>query len=149
MDNLVLAYLAGVIDSEGCMTIQKSVPYLNQQGGCAPSYSERLSVSMKDIEPIRLLSATFHQDYYVYYLHANSNPDYTLIFTSKKAIRAIKVLLPYLRTKRRQAELLLQFRKYKDGLPLPTSRNPRSPEILQRQEEFYLELQEINHEKSN
>lgn len=146
MNNFILPYLAGVVDSEGCMTIQKT----NNHTG-SYTYSERLSAEMKDIEAIELLSDVFDHAYYTYYHSTDGNPFYCFVTLSKRANYVIRALYPYLRVKRKQADILLQLREFKDKFPYPKggSNCKRSLEELEKQERLYLAIKELNHAKSH
>ena len=120
-----LAYLAGIMDSDGSVRIERR----NVKGMLAHQY--RISVRASQVSPspaIELMAKTFggrvatresklprHRDLACWSLH------------DKSAANAINALMPHLVVKRRQAELLLELRRRKSegklGLTEWTHRN--------------------------
>lgn len=115
MNKLTLAYLAGVIDSDGYFSIRKSTYHVRVRGDAVNAvYSERIGLKQVTTVVPLLLKETFGG----YYRQEgpgtkNSRPMYCWQTTDLNAARAAAVLLPYLRIKRRQAKLLLELRESK------------------------------------
>jgi len=112
-----LAYLAGAMDSDGCISIKKSTYHLRvRKDSSNPTYSEQLSLKQVTPQIPELLAATFGG---MVRLAAgqteNSKPLFHWQTTDTTAARAAQMLLPYLLVKCRQAELVLELRASKEG----------------------------------
>lgn len=113
MDDTLLAYLAGVIDSDGFISIKKSTYHMRvRKDATNPVYMER--VGMKQVTPIvpELLYECFGG------VLSTQRPStthgrelYGWDVTALKAATCVAALLPHLRIKRRQAELVLELRE--------------------------------------
>lgn len=105
----LLAYLAGIIDGEGTISIHKVKIKKNWNY----SYAVRINVGMTNYEVIKLFADTFglnirqerprgvHRQF-MYRCGTSGN---------KNAIRIIKQLFPYLIVKRKNAEVAFEFAK--------------------------------------
>lgn len=117
MDTHTLSYLAGAIDSDGCISIRKSNYHRRIRGdGVNDMYSERVTLKQVTIDIPQLLKESFGGTF----RHAkasteNSKPLYVYESSDKQAANACRLLLPYLRVKRRQAELVLELRESKNS----------------------------------
>jgi len=102
-----LAYLAGIVDGEGCIHIGKDN---GSWGNRTPRYILVLQVSMVDKTP--LLLAQFAFGGYLRLRHRKNlkwKPLWEWGIKSAKAVSCLRDLLPYLRTKRAEAELGITF----------------------------------------
>lgn len=115
MDDITLAYLAGAMDSDGYFTIRRSTYRKRVVGDTVnPTFSE--NAGLKQVVPTipKLLHDLFSGSFYRGKSQtANSRPPYIFVVTNKKAITLCNALLPYLRVKRKQVEVLLELRKSK------------------------------------
>ncbi len=119
MNKIDLAYLAGAIDSDGCFMIRRCT--YRKRVTCDadnPTYSER--VCLKQVTPqipellhqvagggsLRLEKASCKD---------NGKPLYTFDCTNKIAAALTSKILPYLRVKKRHAELIMELRASKSG----------------------------------
>ena len=110
------AYLAGIVDGEGCIGI------FNVRG----SYSLRLSVGMTDTQAIELLSSvTGKRISSVTVRRPNCKVGYLVRLSGVDAQAFLNEILPYLRVKKNLAELAIQF-------PIVSVR-PLPPEIKKLQ----------------
>ena len=115
MNKTTLAYLAGAMDSDGHFSIKRntySMRIVRDSG--QPSYSERVGIKQVTPHVPELLKETFggtlgRQKAST----ANGKPLISWEGTNKIAATCTRALLPYLRIKRRQAELLLELRATK------------------------------------
>ena len=114
MNKIDLAYLAGVLDSDGSFSIA-----INRrqkfQGNRNPSYQEIVAIGQCDTQAIQLAKELFgghtrHDES----RGENRRPMHYWYVSSKIASRACVALLPYLRIKKRQAEIILELRAIKD-----------------------------------
>lgn len=129
VDEVTKAYLAGIVDGEGCITISKNgqgVPYL------------RFQLQMTDLEAIELISSVAGSKIYNI---PTSNPKhkdlYKTIILGKKCQEFINIILPYLRIKRKQAEMALEF-------PIGTRHCPPYPGFKFAQETMFESMTELN-----
>ena len=112
----ILAYLAGAMDSDGYLTIRRSSYHMRvRKDAHNYTYSERIGLKQVTPDIPRLLQSTFGG-------HVsrnrggspNSRPLWAFQATDVIAASACRRLLPFLRVKRRQAELNLELRESKD-----------------------------------
>jgi hypothetical protein len=101
-----LAYLAGVIDSDGCITINKNSWHnrlVNNTYAC--SYSTRLSIGQVTNQAVLLAVKMFGGNLRLAQnKNKNRRPLYDWRLTHRKAVEALKLLLPYLKIKHLQAK---------------------------------------------
>ena len=115
---VMLAYLAGLVDGEGCIRIKKTKPYKHLTGRVNPGYSEAIQIRMVNPEGIEIMVEMFGGHYYREQPHsAQGRPLYCYQATDMKAVALCRELLPYLIIKREQAECVLALRKLKDEQP--------------------------------
>jgi hypothetical protein len=112
------AYLAGLFDGEGCVVITNTA-----LPNRADSYCLRVFLTMVDREGPGLFHARFGGNFYE---KQPANPrhrrQYTWQTSGKIAGAALEAMRPYLRVKRDQVELALEFQARKVGtgyFPLP------------------------------
>lgn len=98
-----LAYLAGIIDGEGSIQLVK-----NNKG----SYTTRITVSNTDLRLIHWLMYSLGGSYYEQKKHnKNYKPTYHWVLSSKHTHNILLKVLPYLKLKKEQANILI---KHKD-----------------------------------
>lgn len=103
------AYLAGIIDGEGCIRICKQRPRAINRD-YSTIYFLRIEVRMVDREAIDFLKSVFGGGVYVYKNHKSSKPViFDWIVSHRNAVKIIKDIYPYLRVKKNQADLALKF----------------------------------------
>ena len=146
MNKLDLAYLAGIMDSDGSFTIVKDSSRERREGK-TPAYGEMLSISQCEPEAIQLMASLFGG-----HIHAERVPHstrrtlYHWQATHTKAIAIVHALLPYLRIKRAQGEVLLALRAIKErGKKANTHKtgtyaNRLRPEVVAEMEALRLEI---------
>lgn len=111
-----LAYLAGAMDSDGCLSIRKSTYALRVRKDSGNAvYSERLSLKQVTPHIPNLLRTTFGGTVKLKPAQLeNGKPLYIWAVTDCIAAAATKALLTFLQVKRRQAELILELRESKE-----------------------------------
>ena len=111
----VYAYLAGLIDGEGCISIRKTFQNGKDQ------FKPMVEVGMTDIEPVRLLQKTFGGSYWPEVVRDMKLPVTKWRVTGTHVIPVLEPLLPYLRAKKKQAEvaLALAYRIHHWPKPMP------------------------------
>lgn len=114
----VLAYAAGVIDSDGSISIQRetyAMRVLNR--ATQPTFSERVVIRQIEPEAIDFLHAHFGGSRTVIRYRTSGRkrqPLQSLTIADRQASRVLTAVAPYLRIKRRQAELCLEMRRLKE-----------------------------------
>ena len=144
-----LAYCAGVVDSDGSIGISKRT-LLTLQGCAYCVYGEVVSVGQVEIEAINLLWTAFEGS--IRKSHKPPNREfYRWCVTNKKAEACLKLLLPYLRIKKAQAENCLQFRALLEeskasvqSLGGKYGSRPRAEVFVEGMEQFYLCGRQLN-----
>jgi len=110
-----LAYLAGVIDSDGTIGIKCNSYSMRVIKDCSqPTYSERICI--KQVEPMAIDLGHRLFGGYRFTEDPSAKRGKSLHgwqVTDKQAVALIKAVLPFLRIKRRQAEICLELRKLK------------------------------------
>ena len=113
MDKCTLAYLAGVIDSDGTIGVKRQTYAVRVlKNSSQPTYVERVCVKQVTSQAVDLLYSTFGG--YRSVTHSTAKYGRTLQVwqvTNLKAAVVLEMLLPYLRIKRRQAENALALRQ--------------------------------------
>lgn len=112
----VLAYLAGAIDSDGTIGVKRSTYAMRVTKDCgAATFSERVALRQVGPEIPTLLRDTFGGSLYMTKPSAErGRPLYSWAVTDFKAAECLRLLLPFLRVKRAQAENCIALRKVKD-----------------------------------
>ena len=111
MEKTGLAYLAGILDGEGCVHIAK------ERGNNAPRYKLAVQVSMVDKTPPALAYSAFGGYLRLRDRNKKWKPLWEWQIKSGDAIACLKALLPYLRTKKTEAELAIKFWDEKSHTP--------------------------------
>lgn len=117
MDAITLAYLAGAMDSDGSFGIKKSTYHRRvREEAHNAVYSERIMLKQVTPEIPHMLHEAFGGTLRLDKpsCKKNGRPLWNFQATDKKAAKACAQLLPYLRVKSRQAELLLELRESKN-----------------------------------
>lgn len=114
---LDLAYLAGCIDSDGCIGIKRNTYAMRVvKDSGQPTYSERVELKQVTPQVPYMLKESFGGGVRVEKNSLkNARPFYAWRVTDRKAARALRDLLPYLRIKREQAMNCLELRKVKEA----------------------------------
>lgn len=109
----VLAYAAGVIDSDGSIDIRRDTWALRHGIMCQATFSERVTVRQIEPQAVDLLKATFggHRGTAS---NRHGQPLHHWQVVDRVAAAFLVDVLPYLRIKRRQADLCLELRRLKE-----------------------------------
>lgn len=101
-----LAYCAGIIDGEGCIGIYVR----NPRGGRGIRHELKVQVNMQTTPAIEMLKECFGglQDYRVKNKKTNAFC-YQWRIGDRRAYGCLKILLPYLRVKKMEAEKAIEF----------------------------------------
>ncbi len=113
--NTILAYCAGVIDSDGTIGVKRSTYAMRHDNGGQATYSERVCVRQVERAAVELLHATFGGSFGMRGASAKrGKPLLEWCVTDQKAAACLRAILPYLRIKRAQAENALVLRDHKE-----------------------------------
>lgn len=162
MDETIKAYLAGVLDSDGYFTIRRSTYQMRVRGDATqPVFSEKVGIKQVQPHAIDLLFEYFGGYRRMEKPSAiNGKMLHAWSVTDKKAIAVVQELLPYLRIKHRQAEILLELRNSKTanirlivgtfdmtnqwGSITTLPRRIVHPEEIQKREAMVVEIKSLN-----
>lgn len=147
MDEITKAYLAGCLDCDGYFTIKRSTYAMRVRGDAHnPIYSEKVGLKQVTPQVVDLLSEHFAGYRRIEKPSAqNGKPLHAWSVTDKQAIKCIAAVLPYLKIKRQQAELLLQLRESKE-----ITKHYRmvgsnvSPEESAKRESLFNQIKQLN-----
>lgn len=137
----VLAYFAGFVDGEGCISIVKHKP---QPG--RPNYYFYLAVRVvnTDRRPIELLQNTFGGWIKVVNGTGSWKTRYEWVAECGTATKTLELLLPYLLVKREQAKVGLKFSKHKKDTHRVGRRRLNHNQIMTR-EAYWKKMLTLNH----
>lgn len=125
----VIAYLAGAMDSDGCISVRRSTYAARHGEARHPVFSERLELKQVTPQIPELLKKTFGGSLmFQKPAAATRRPMYAWHATNRVAAEALRAMLPYLRVKQAQAENALALRASKD-LPRSETHTHRAPEL--------------------
>lgn len=151
MANEDLAYFAGLIDGEGCITIKRSsFGPKDKHRRRSPTYVFSFAVEMADPRPIKSLCNYFNLPFNVNTSRNLKDPvKHRYLFVAQvgaqRGIDILKALLPYFRAKRQEAETAIEF--YEECFPprLVAGRNrkPVPQSLLDLRHTYYLKLREL------
>ena len=103
-----LAYVAGIIDGEGCITITKD------KRPTYPGFQLRIQVNMANEWLPAWLRFSFGGSLREIVVKENQQRQWAWIIQSNSAMQFLKLVLPYLKIKRSQAELCMEMQRAKD-----------------------------------
>lgn len=139
MKKIELAYIAGFIDGEGYIGIKKYIRRADKQW--CPMYSERITVggiNKKSIEDLDDIVGG-----YIYFHKASklsSKGYWSWEVTESNARKFLKMIYPYLKIKRPEADILIKLGENK----LKTNKHKISEEDMKLREELYLSIKKIH-----
>jgi len=131
------AYTAGVVDSDGCISIGRRY----SKKGANPDYALQLRVKQKDGRIIDFLngfwkqgSVSYEPNRDVYCWRANGN----------EVMEVLRKIEPFLRYKRNQARKAIEFQRYKNRANKARMEgggtNPYHGHVVEKFDEYYLIL---------
>ena len=133
--DLNLAYLAGLVDGEGSISIKHNK--------VTNVYSATISVGMTQTEGLHLLVEMFGGKIREDFTSNRKSTMYRWQLTSKADVsRVLEALLPYLRVKKDIAVKVLTF--YNEGVFLKGGRGTTSVEEQERRKDLYLKVKKLN-----
>lgn len=142
---LTLAYLAGIIDGEGSIMIvrAKHEAFMKQYDRNYPYYLPCVRVGMIDKEPIQLICDVMNMGEVENEVsYQNKRPMFRWRVTNREqCAEVINRLLPYLRVKKPQALLMLDFIK---NFKRCHRYNPMTPEIEAERHNYWVQMRTLN-----
>lgn len=150
-DPLKLAYLAGIVDGEGCLCIYRVNPakYNRYQNPCFRS-SLTISNTRKELfnwieEHFGNLNHSKKHRRSIFKKHSQHERwIYEWTVQGNRLVDLCNQLLPYLVLKKRQAELMIEFRKTFDLQKGFGAHTPLSPDIIALREDIRIEIKRLN-----
>ena len=148
---MLLAYTAGIIDGEGTIGIRKKTYEID------PSrmfFVPRIVVGMITAQPLDLLFGLFGGAIRIRKSGSLEHPEITPMFvweiSSEKAGKVAKQVLPFLRVKREQAQILIRMQgRINKGKKIWLKNHIRiSEHELEKRKELYLQMKKLNLAKS-
>lgn len=148
-----LAYIAGLVDGEGCILIKRRMPS-KANHLTSPKYSVCFSIAMTDFEPVQIVAQHFNVEHLITprTRKAHYKTIYQLDVEHGKAADILSALVPYLIGKKIQAEKALRLatlrevsRKHRTRVngAKPQGRG-LSDEFIAQCEDLYQSLKKIN-----
>jgi len=141
MSKLTASYLAGYIDGEGYLGI---IPNCHKS-----SYTAKLKIASVDKEIIDWLKDSYGGSIWKRKFHNNSKDAYNWTLEGKNLLPFLEKVRPYLKLKKKQADLLIQKEKIKRDIHKYNkgARNGivYSKEIKEKIDYFYKEIRKLNH----
>ena len=136
------AYLAGIIDGEGCITLRRA----HKKRSGTTQYSLQLVISTTSIKLRAWLETIFRLKPHIWNpqlkdIHPNWRLQYAFHLNGAPASSLLSIVLPYLVIKREQAQLgvdMCETKGFHQGIPL-------SQETIEIMEEMYQEMCSLNH----
>ena len=150
-DPIKLAYLAGIIDGEGCFTIYKVAPakYNRFQN---PQYRSSLTICNTKIELMEWLDETFKNLNHSHKQHRRFSRKDHLVYDrmiyewTLQGFRLVDIcnqVLPYLVIKRKQCALVVKFRETYTGNRYGSTKG-LEPHLLAEREHLRTEMGKLN-----
>jgi len=110
---LLLSYLAGVMDSDGFFSIRKDTYGIRVlKSSKNPAYYEKVGIKQVKNDVVNIIHKKFGGCYSLEKSSSkNGKPLFSIQLTNLKAHNFIKLIYPFLRIKKEQAEILLKLRE--------------------------------------
>ena len=143
--DLALAYAAGIIDGEGSICITKQ-----KRADCSIGYTYRLfaQVGMADPEVPLWLKQTFGGSLCLTPAKGSWSSYYTWTITTRQSAGFLYQILPYLKIKKGQVEIALEFQKLKRK-PGRQFNELHKPFVLVQAEELLAERLRNMHQRNS
>lgn len=137
-------YLAGVFDGDGCIGLYNT---RTKHETRSPQYQAILRVTQKCPLSVEVFLDVFGGKIYSYkdVGPGKPGPYFSWRVTDKSALLALRELRPYLREKRAQADILLEFDNVRKKQRSKNRNKPLTPEMLQIRESYIGKLKEQKH----
>ena len=133
------AYIAGLLDGEGCISISKSKP---SKGCVSPSYLDRVHITNTDKRMIDFLIKTTGIGFVTETQPKNRKHKkrYDWVLSKGAYIEFLNEISPFLIIKKEQSEMLLKYRE----TFMEFSYGRKTKDILEKREFCYQKLKEMH-----
>ena len=105
MDEITAAYIAGILDGEGCFRIDR---FKTDRSPLGYQYRSIVEVTMCEQDSIEFIAQATGKNIYQKTL-PSGRISHTIVWRNRIAANLIRDILPYLRGKKPQAEICLHF----------------------------------------
>lgn len=149
LDNVTeldIAYLAGFVDGEGCFYIGSMINVSKSTGKKYPNFNCSLKISNNDHSILEWITETFGGR--ITKFNKNRMKDrnhftYEVYMTGNLCHDVSKMLIPFLKVKKEQAKIMVQFR---ETFPRTGSRGPKRPSdaVLELRSSLRHEMTRLN-----
>ena len=143
ISQILLAYLAGIIDGEGYIGIKK----YSGKNCVSPTFHERIIVCMSEKYILDIFKKNFggsiHIRIFKNKIIKTNKIGYAWEASDKKAANIVKIFLPFLRVKNKQAKIVLKLRKSKE-IYKRSSHKKMAKNILLFREKLYNNIKKIH-----
>lgn len=139
MDTAIVVYAAGVVDSEGCITITCH----QRAGQCGLRYVPQTSVSNSDEDLMGWFIDNFGGTYTKGKSRGSNRKDEYVwhIYGVNELQVFLELIRPFVKVKRQQLELVLYYISLGIGVP----GNGHDPELLAARADLYWDMKRLNH----
>ena len=153
MEKVDLAYLAGLIDGEGCIYVDKHKDKRNKTNNS--SYCLRLKINNTCEKMVDWLMLNFREFNPCSFACKGKEYDegrrtcYEIKFNGKNAINLLKLVKDFLITKHKQCEYALEFEEtiYDNTRKRNGRFAPGDPDIMKKKEKIYQKIKNLNQRK--
>lgn len=140
MSKLQSAYLAGIIDGEGYVSLLKC------KKGSKKYWSSSREYIYIPVIKIAMVEKQFIYNLYISYggtfetrkAHGNARESYCWTVRKSMVINILQSVYPYLKIKRKQSELIFKFKNLNNG-----AGNPINDENWNKRDELYLAMRKL------
>jgi len=134
-----LAYMAGIVDGEGCIDIYKHKAA--KRSVREYRYTMRLTVGMGRPElPKRLLSLFGGTVHISKPVNSNRSAEWRWSVSSRKAMRVLKEVLPFLFLKKDQAKIAIELQTLQSGWRKEFGGIATPQSVIDKEDELWIEL---------
>lgn len=143
-----LGWLAGVFESEGWFSITKNTPKQSRTGKRYTQYLPQAGITNTDPKFIRCVQDIL-LDHKIEFLTTKpritgfgSKPKEDICLQGQKRVKPfLELLLPYMKTKRTRASIILDYINYRQSLP-------RKAKVGDKENEYWKKVSVINNKNS-
>ena len=140
MKEVDIAWAAGMLDGEGCIYIARGWP---GAPGCKTiQHSGHVSITNCNLNALYELKTLFNGCINSDSHYEKHKPVYKWVLGEKAAAKFLRIVLPYLRIKTKEAQLYLEFRELKKQTRVIAKRLGTPIETIGQRDAYYWALRE-------
>jgi hypothetical protein len=110
------AYCAGIVDGEAYIGCVRLMPTPANKM-TSPKYSIRIAIAMCDLEPVEAVASLLSIEDRIFIRNRRSKPHHSQVFVleirEQNAITLLRMVMPFLRGKKQQAQTMCEFYAFK------------------------------------